>query len=935
MKGFTGFLTLIICLGTLVIAAQEIPPIRNYSPTDYEAENQNWSISQSKDKLIYVANNKGLLEFNGANWRLYLTPNETTVRSVKAVGDRIYTGFYMDFGYWKKDDYGVLNYISLAKDLNIQLQEDEEFWGIIALENWVLFQSFSHIYMYNTVDTSVQKIDSNSKINKMYKVGNSIYFQRLNDGIYKIENGEDVLFTDNTSINDKWVVNVFEKENSLLIQTRDSGFYILEDNNLTKWNTSSNDLLSTVSVYNSIEVKDSGFLLGTISNGLIYLNTNGDLQFHINKGKGLLNNTVLSLFEDVDDNIWLGLDNGVTNINFNSPVKYFNDYGGKLGSVYTSAIYNGKLYLGSNQGLFYKNMQSEEAFTLIGGTQGQVWYLKEIGGELFCGHDSGTFIVNGNVARKISNYQGAWDIISLEDENILLQGNYDGLYILEKKNNNWNVRNKIKNFNNSSRYFAEMPNNEIFINHEYKGIFKVKLDTDYKEALNVSIDSLIKGANSCVIKYNEDLLYSSKEGIYKYDTTDELFVKDSILSTAYDDNEFISGKLAKDIKTNNIWSFSSSSINIISPGALTNAPKVNKIPLVIGMRNDVIGYENVLQLSENNYLLGNNSGYYTLDVDKVEIEPFQIYLNRIASYDRTGDKGTVQISKNLEGKFNNDENNIEFSFYVPEYYEYLETAYQYQVTGIYDKWSNWSPSSSELFENLPYGDYNFRVRAKIGDRISSNVASYSFNIAKPWYFTNLLIVLYVIGVVSLLFFLHKVYTTYYRKQHAMLILKNRRELELIQAQNDKEIINFKNEQLQEEFKNKSKELAASTMSMIRKNELLTTIKKELSSMKDQAPVKPVINIIDKNLKENHDWELFQEAFNNADSGFLKNIKTIHPTLSPNDLKLCAYLRLNLSSKEIAPLLNISSRSVEIKRYRLRKKLNLSHEDNLVNYIIAL
>ena len=81
--------------------------------------------------------------------------------------------------------------------------------------------------------------------------------------------------------------------------------------------------------------------------------------------------------------------------------------------------------------------------------------------------------------------------------------------------------------------------------------------------------------------------------------------------------------------------------------------------------------------------------------------------------------------------------------------------------------------------------------------------------------------------------------------------------------------------------------------------------------------------------------MFQEAFNNADSNFLKKIKTIHPTLTPNDLRLCSYLRLNLSSKEIAPMLNISTRSVEIKRYRLRKKMELDHEKSLVAYILEV
>lgn len=81
--------------------------------------------------------------------------------------------------------------------------------------------------------------------------------------------------------------------------------------------------------------------------------------------------------------------------------------------------------------------------------------------------------------------------------------------------------------------------------------------------------------------------------------------------------------------------------------------------------------------------------------------------------------------------------------------------------------------------------------------------------------------------------------------------------------------------------------------------------------------------------------LFKEAFNNTDRDFLKKLKEEHPELTPNDLKLCVYLRLNLSSKEIAPMLSISSRSVEVKRYRLRKKMKLKHDKNLTDYILGL
>ena len=97
----------------------------------------------------------------------------------------------------------------------------------------------------------------------------------------------------------------------------------------------------------------------------------------------------------------------------------------------------------------------------------------------------------------------------------------------------------------------------------------------------------------------------------------------------------------------------------------------------------------------------------------------------------------------------------------------------------------------------------------------------------------------------------------------------------------------------------------------------------------------MVKVIDENLSNTRDWEFFKEAFNNADQEFLNKIKTKHPNLTPNDLKFCAFLRLNLSSKEIAPLLNISVRSVEIKRYRLRKKLELQHENNLIDYILEI
>ena len=117
-----------------MISAQEHPPVMSYNPDAYGAQNQNWSVSQSSDQTMYFANNSGLLEYDGMNWNSYPVPDKSIVRSVKAIGAQIYTGSYMDFGVWKRNDKSILEYTSLVQQLDIELAEDEQFWDIIKLK---------------------------------------------------------------------------------------------------------------------------------------------------------------------------------------------------------------------------------------------------------------------------------------------------------------------------------------------------------------------------------------------------------------------------------------------------------------------------------------------------------------------------------------------------------------------------------------------------------------------------------------------------------------------------------------------------------------------------------------------------------------------------------------------------------------------------------
>ena len=912
---------------------QELPPIQNFTPQEYNGENQNWAISQSPEKIIYVANSKGLLEFNGASWKLYPSPNETIMRSVKVVDDRIYTGCFMEFGYWQKNDFGTLNYTSLSKQHRVKLIEDEEFWNIINIDDYIVFQSLRRIYIVNVTNGSLNTIDSESAITKMFKVDEEIYFHRTGKGIFKIESGKDFLVFDDSIVKNDEIINIFKRDTELLFLSKNNGFYLLKEGSMVEAKNFPNKFLSDISLYDAIQLNDNSFALGSISNGLLYLNPDGELQYQINQDGGLANNTILSIFEDVTNTLWLGLDYGVSYINLESPYRVYNDIEGMLGSVYASAIYEGKLYLGTNQGLFYRDMGYNLGFEFINDTQGQVWCLKEFDGKLICGHHSGTFHIKGDQATKIADIRGTWNVAKIGDKpNVLLQGNYDGLYVLNKAGDSWQLKNKIKGFNNSSRYFESL-GNRIFVNHEYNGVFELEVDDALMEVQRFRKDTLLKGANSGIVAYNGTLIYAYKRGIFQYSENNRSFFKEKALSEVYNEAEYESGKLVADQEDNKLWIFNKSNISFIEPAGLSNALKIKKVPLTKEMRNGILGYENIIKLNdEGTYLVGKTSGYITIDINEIESKDFSVHIGAIENFNGTN---ATLLKKKSKGNFTNTENHFKFSFYVPVFDKYLTTLYQYRLKGIYNVWSDWSEKNEVTYENVPYGEYVFQVRAKIGNDSSNNTAEYSFKIAKPWYISDVMIALFVLGVLLFSIFMHTMYKQYYKRQRLKLMEKNTRELQLTEVKNEKEIIKIKNEKLEIENKSKKKELAASTMNIIKKNELLTKIKNQLQKVEDGDGINKVINEIDRNLNKNDDWEMFKEAFNNSDREFLKKIKLMHPELSPNDLKLCAYLRLNLSSKEIAQLLNITLKSVEIKRYRLRKKLDLQREVNLVNYILEL
>ncbi|MFT4644715.1 MAG: AraC family chitin signaling transcriptional activator, partial [Planctomycetota bacterium] len=247
---------------------------------------------------------------------------------------------------------------------------------------------------------------------------------------------------------------------------------------------------------------------------------------------------------------------------------------------------------------------------------------------------------------------------------------------------------------------------------------------------------------------------------------------------------------------------------------------------------------------------------------------------------------------------------------------------------------------------LSSGNYVLELRSGGPKEALSKTITKTFYIKPPWYSTNVAYGVYFLLVV----FINFIYRRYFKRknQKQIMVLKLEEEekrqrqeekFKLDRLEAEREILILTEENLNLEIKKKNFAIASSTLNNIKKNELLTDliidikiIDGELVNSSLHHPIKKVIKKIKNHLVDKEDWLTFELHFRNSHSQFFENLRNAYPDLSSNEIKLSAYLKLNLSSKEIASLMNISIKSVEQGRWRLRKKLDLPKESNLVNYI---
>ncbi len=929
------------------------PWVQQYTKFNYNAGNQNWSLATDSMGIIYVGNGDGLLQFDGQSWNLHTLPNKSTVRAVTiGLDQKIYTGGLAEFGYWEKSKAGKLRYKSLTSLVDKEAISKDEIWKIILDGKRVIFQSFASLYCYE--NGKMSRISEQGKpFLFAFKANNRIFTEIIPDGLFELKGSTLVPLPGKEKLIGQNILSILPlTEHSFLIGTAKDGLYQYDNQNgIQKWENEIDNRLKNAQLNNGIKLLNDYYAYGTILDGIFILNKNGQLIQHINRQNGLQNNTILSLAIDPQHQIWAGLDNGVARIDVQSPLYFYSDNSGSIGMIYSAKIYNGNLYLGTNQGLFYSQWSDNHTrrplnFKLINGSQGQVWDLTTINGELICGHNDGTFVVSGEQFRKISNLTGGWTTKQIKGHpTLLIQGNYTGIAIFKNQDNNWKLSWKVPDF--------DLPINTIEQKSEFQfwisgpqGLSLIKMDTSYSHILQKKSYGTKEGLPSNMGNYAANLdntiLFSTDSGFYKYDE----------IADSFSPHQFLNKELGPYAYSNKIiqayprqyWFINQT--NIAYVGFLPNGKlKIDSASFAI-LKNQMIKYyENINKVSADLFLISLDNGFALYNPQSTLLKRNKTPSPIIQGIFNTT-KEVIQldlVDDELEIPYTS--NNIRIRFALP-WYSQKAIKFQYFLDGYSEEWSHWSEEFQKDFTNLRNRSYVFKVRALLPDGTITGETELAFTILPPWYLSWWALFIYFLMLLTAAHYTKVWYEKKLEKHRVLLRDKlTRQQEEAIKReieQTDKQLVQLKNEQLEHELASKNRELANSAMNIVYKNELLNNIHNELVELKDNdgkklssEHVKKISKIIDEAYNDERDWNIFEKSFNEAHENFFKKLKKNYPALIPNDLKLCAYLRMNMSSKEIASLLNITTRGVEIRRYRLRKKLNIPTEKNLSEFLMEV
>jgi len=711
---------------------------------------------------------------------------------------------------------------------------------------------------------------------------------------------------------------VFDNDNNAWLSTYENGVFSLDEELKIAKNytteTSQHGNISSNTIY-KLYLTDNILWVGTVGDGI----NSTDLTYsHFEQiGKEILGtNHISCVKQDYDSTLWIGtLDKGMYHYNVSTGILKSIDKVTSGSSITTNHI---------------SSLCVDKEYVWIGSNYGLYKYSKHT--------NKISYVFNANRQKEDVNIQS----MMMDREGNLLLGFLNGTVTLYYPNRDTSIvftqgssNNKLQI--NIVQTLLEDRNGNYWVGLQ-KGLLRINKKTQ-------KVEKYLKGESS-LTSHNISALHEDRNGNLWIGTFDNGIIvlnrKQEFEAQFTTENNLPNNEIQAFVEEENgtIW--------VLSPNG---AATVDIESLTIEHKNIANSANNFyfnggIVLSNGKLLFtGNGITIFESKYGQIAHKTWSPILTQLNIFNTPAfAKDTLNSGFVLDSAitYNNSidlcysENVFSLEFTCPSVRNYYQANYAFMLEG-FDKGWNFTNSTTPKahYMNLKGGIYYFNVKTLHPNGKWSRIKQLTITIHPPFWKTIWFISLILLVTLIAMY----IFIKYQIKQ-------KQKEYEREQLKKEQEIIKLKNEKLSVELETQTKqlehknsEITSAVVNITRKNEVLNNIKSNLNDLVDKvgANVRPrfkaIIKEIDNDVAVEKNWEQFITHFNALHKNFLDRLKNEYPDLSPSNLRLCAYLRLNLTSKEIATMMNISVSGVEKSRYRLRKKLGLATEENLTEFIM--
>lgn len=925
-------------------------PVHNFMPSDYKAGIQNIDFAQNRDMTVFVANNLGVLSYNGKDWERHAFQTGKKQRSLAfdEKAGRLYFGSQGAFGYFN-DNW---NMVSLVDKIPQPSPDFDEVWDVFLLHSKVYFCTFQAIYVYDGQSISV--LSTKDGFKRTFKTNGKLFAQSGQGQLLEIKDGTLVAPSYLRNSGNETIAGVVSLDGGYLLVYNSGKIEFATSFGVTGKYESLGRALQGKYVNHVLQLSDSRIVISTQTAGLFLFDLQKQTIENITTRDGLLSNACLRAFQDYSGNLWAGMQNGIALIDINSPMRFINQEINIQGSGYEAYQRDEGTYYTTSGGIYFLAKNAAQS-TFLKGTEGPAYSMQNIAGKLYAGHHTGLFLLANGSARRIAYTHGLWQVKQLQSNpEFAVGGTYSGLHLF-RINEKMELQGvgKIGGFEESSRFFEEDREGKIWIGQFYKGLYRLTLSPDLRTALvdKMSVDQGLPMDEQLVLSRIDNELYlGTPKGVYKIDQVTGRIAKSEAFSGVIGTQQVY--LLVQD-NQKNVHVYAEDMAGFfrqISSGNYTFVPS-SLFQLRYSFNNDLL---NVSVNTGDGVLFNANEGFiqYSPELENRLAAEKPLIVSKVINvaedsilYARkpfeAKPEGPAQLTVSYRAKV------LQFEVEAFQFNEANNQQFRYFLKGFDEGYGEWTHATTKEYTNLKEGDYEFSVQTKnyLGQIITSQPVL--LKVKPPFHRSVPARILYVLlGALSLLLMFRLQKRRYNLKALAAEdakqreLLKKQQELTEIERQKEQAVRQIEEDKIKSELRHINNLLAASTMNLVVKNEFMETIKGELEevkrkgkSMETKQALEKIVREIDTTLRLQEDWEQFEYHFDQVHGDFLNRLREQFHDLTPNEQKLCALLRLNLSTKEISNIMSISLRGVEIARYRLRKKLGLDQGQNLTKFIL--